>query len=734
MSKTAYPITTEPVSITLYCNIPFDNTYTHHSLISELFKYNNTQIYNKPLSPGTYPCEEFIDRRDYSKVGRPYVYPRWTLTDVFNFDFKNGILGDVVLELTNAQTNANYLKVDNRGVRWYYFITGINQLNNGTYRLSLELDVIMTYQDEFLNGIKDIPVFTERKHSHRYSENGLNFHCADFKSGDNLFAGVKPNIIKGVKFLDYDTNSMKTLKGIYWLYVCIDAHAYDSYTNSLLYESNGNKYPIYMIAIPINANSITYKKSDDSCLLTYSRTDIENGIKLLINDGSIHGCKISPYPPFSTDNDTNPSITINSNKDLTISTPNVSVISEDAYSKEYMMTIGGSKLLYAKVLQSLDNTWKKALTYGFVCVSEQNEPTYKHINLKYSDFDLRNSSVPTINSQRFEDPKLFFAPFRKYIINAQYATQGYEFHLELYCSQYTTNSNADIIGFKTHATAYIGDNNYYTEITNVAGQSTFANYNYEKLGLACSVNYNMPCGENALDVFNSTQQQSFYTSKVASGITAGISIGGGIASVVGGAGLIGTGAGSAMGMAMVAGGMSAIAGGSAGMINTIKSTTAKLEDLKNTPDSINISGSNFISDINILKYSYSLPYVTIYDCDLLTKKNANDYFYSYGYQTARNCYFNTELKYDYSGGKIDNNLFGRTIFNYIKTQEDITNKINADIPHIIKKKLSSIFNQGITLWSFFGIKGLWNTTNPTSQEYVENWFLKNELDNTEYNG
>ena len=257
--------------------------------------------------------------------------------------------------------------------------------------------------------------------------------------------------------------------------------------------------------------------------------------------------------------------------------------------------------------------------------------------------------------------------------------------------------------------------------------------------MSSSVNYIFPCGENALDVFNSTSAQAFYQSKTASGITAGLTIAGGVGSIgLGIAGAIGSmGMSTPMSAGLIATGAGAIASGTASLVNTYKSTNAKIEDLKNTPDSINISGSNFVTDdcIGKLGTTNCLPYVVVYEVSSVTKQNADEYFYRYGYQVARDCYFNLSLDYDNSTNhKIDTNLFGRTIFNYIQIQEDITNKINADIPYIVKKKLSNIFNQGITLWSFFGLKGLWNGTNPTSQDYVENWFFKNELDNTEYNG
>lgn len=730
--KTAYPNTREPVSITLYRNIPFDNTYKHHSMISNLFTYDGTGIYTGGSGAGL-PCERFLNMRD---TLHNYIFPRTQKpSEVYNFEYGNGLITKLTLELTAEETNSNYLKVVCGNDVYYYFITAISQKNYETYELTLEIDVLMTYQDEFLDGMRDVPVFTQRKHSHRFSNNGLIYHCADYKNGESIFAGVKPNIVLSHKDLTYGNSEMNKLYGINWLYVCIDAKTSDEYAKPLLYEMKKHKFPIYMIAIPLNVNKLTYKKSDGTYELSYTRTEIENAIKLLVSDNLIHGCKISPYPPFTLDNNSNATIQLVGDRELTISCDDVDVISETYSAKEYKMNIGESELFYCKVLQDIDNTWKKALTYGFAVVSVENNGSHKHNKLKYSDFNLTNASEPTINDARYDEPKLKFAPFRKYYLNSQYATQGYEFHLELYCSNYGWETDNDIIGFTTYTTAYIGDNNIYTEINEVSGETIFAHYKYEKLGLACSINYNMPCGQNALDVFNTTQHQSFYTSKVASGITSGLTIAGGVASIVIGAGMTAGSAGTLTpaGMAMMAGGMAGIASGTAGVANTIKSSISKVEDLKNTADSINISGSSFISDLNTLGTTYGLPYVSIYECDVLTKRNANDFFYQYGYETARECYFNTDLYFDNVGGVIDNNLFGRTIFNYIQIREDITNKINADIPMIVKKKLSSIFNEGITIWNFFGFDYLWGIFLYESVGKVHTkWFMKNELDNTEY--
>ena len=61
--KTAFPNLRSPVQITIYNNIPFDNTYKHHSLISNRFTYNGTAIYTGgSLVANVPPKERFIDR------------------------------------------------------------------------------------------------------------------------------------------------------------------------------------------------------------------------------------------------------------------------------------------------------------------------------------------------------------------------------------------------------------------------------------------------------------------------------------------------------------------------------------------------------------------------------------------------------------------------------------------------------------------------------------------------
>lgn len=746
--KTAYPQTQGTCQIRLYSNIPFDNTYKHHTIISDKFTYNTAQIYQKPTS--TYrPCEQFIDRQDFSKPYYPYYYPRYDLTGEFNFNFTNGLIGSVTLELTPEQTNANYMRLKCGNDYYYYFITGISQDNADTYTLTVELDVLMTYQDEFLDGVKDVPIFTIRKHSHRFM-GSLSPYCADLKTGDDAFAGVKPNIIVSKINLPYN-NNLTSIKELKWLYICVDnqlktfvnnkEEIFPSYNH--LYRFKENILPLSMVVIPLLPTSIgthnlsggvTYRYYDNGTPITknVSVDDLRQCIQWLINDGSIYGCKILPYPPFTLEDNSNLEFDDTNNKLIITASSGVlleTTLEGGATRRIYQLTFGNNKISFA--YWNTLTTLSKLMNYGALCVDKQVDVEYELTPLRVSELGIDTQTIPSILNTRLIDPKLKFAPFRKYILNAQYSSEGWEFHPELVCSDNLLNTTTYYFRFKSVVSAYIGDNNFYTYI--YSNQvSTFNNYKYEKIGLANNVNYTIPCGTNALEVFNSTQAQSFYQSKTASGITSGLTIAGGIASF--GLGVLGAIPSAGASTSLIAGGATAIAGGVASLVNNFKSTSAKIEDLKNTPDSINISGSNYITDNAIAEDTNALPYVLIYECANVIKENADDYFYDFGYQVSRCCYFNTELKVTApSTNYIDNNIFGRTIFNYVQTNEDITNKINANIPLIIKQKISNVLNQGVTLWSFFG-SSLYNSTIPQSNKYLDNWFMKNALDNTEYYG
>lgn len=739
--KTAYPQYQGTTNIRLYSNIPFDNSYQHHSIISRYFvNGDGDEIYSDAGDTKGLPKERFINRK---KLDQTYYYPRYNITGEFNFDYSNGLVCSVVLELTPEQTNANYMRVEshnNNGREYYYyFITGITQVNADTYRLSLELDVLMTYQDEFLNGIGEYPVMTNRKHCHRFCSNGHMPYSSDLKTGEDTFAGVKPSIIEGDYALSY--KYLDDFEDVLWLYICADTSQFDfsDYPDTqakITFTCNEVQYPFIILALPLNAGLII-KRTDDSVFATYTKEDIKKMIATsLINNGSIKGSKISPYPPFGTYD----SVEVDGSGNV------VMTASQETFEDlsliqmlDFKTNTDNEYVAFKKVGGTWEGSFIDVVFGGAFILCNFYQYGYEmSVDSSFDDL-FKYSVAPDIQANRVNDPKLLFAPFKKYVLMAQYTSDGCELYPELLFSEFVTDYNYgySYFNFETFTTPYIGDNSIFTFLKPIfmpPSSFAFSSYQYNRIGLSGSMNYTIPVGENALDVFNATQQQSFYQSKVASGITSGLTIAGGIGSIVLGAtmGVSSAGALTPMGAGLIAGGASAIAGGIASMANTIKSTNAKIEDLKNTPDSVSVAGSNFLSDYTINKDFKCHPFIAVYGVADIIKKQANDFFYNYGYQVGRECYFNKNLSYTPADKTTDDNIFGRQIFNYVQLNEDITNKINNDMPIIIKQKLSKIFNQGITLWTFFGNPSLWSSSDSLGNYDPDKWFMKCIKDNTEY--
>lgn len=721
--KTAYPQVSGTCSITLYSNVPFDNTYANHSLISDLFKYNNSGIYTKSGTPTPIAKEQFLDRKNWSATGKPYYYPRYKLTGEFNFNFSNGLLANVTLELTPAQTNANYMKVTCGSDDYYYFITGISQNNFETYTLSLELDVLMTYQDEFLEGIKDMPVVTDRKHCYRYTNDGKMPHCADLRSGEETFAGVKPQYIVDTKLAHFKDSIYKSyFEDVVWLYICLDqvVETFEGTDYNMHFIYKGVDHPLSMACVPIHTKGCdidisyyvgTYPAGSYTGIYSSTKATLQKVMENLVGSGHVHGCKLSPYPPFSTED-----VHIYKDSDGNI----------DIRIPSTVLTTGSYNWLWESDKANIRIVDRGDNHYWFFII-EEKESQYELEDMVLS---VKNTNKPAPTSSRYLDPKLLFSPFRKYCLSASYGS--YEIYPELFYAKGVFSSNT--IPLKSVSSCFIGDNTFYTYVASIEDENDekiIYNYELENIGLSSNVNYIIPAGQNALEVFNATQSQAFYQSKTASGITAGLTIAGGVGSIVAGGILAATGYGASIGVGLIGGGATAVASGLASTSNIIKSTNAKIEDLKNTPDSFNVAGSSYTSDVG--RANRLLPYLIVYGCSEEIKERANDFFYNYGYQVARECYFNVELKDDFDDtGDVDLNLLGRDIFNFVKLNEDITNKINADIPLIVKQKLSKIFTQGITLWSWFGFAELWSSSaEPSSTYYLDRWFLKCDLDNTE---
>ena len=679
------PSKIEPVTITLYRGVPFDKNYSDH-----FFRPPLTQ---QGVSLSGYSMEDIL--------GNEFIYPRFVLSGTFNFNYNNGLVTNVILEVSNDFDSANYMVVTSTSKTFYYFITNVTILNHSnadymiTCKYDLELDVIATYQNEFMNSIKNYPVEVERKHCQRFpigSGSALPY-CSDMMLNEEYIGQCNPNIIKKVvtpnmnienlSVTNVEDNRLK-LKDIKWLYISASSF---SQLNYKMEGYNGLKIPNVTIIIPLVT---TFKMTWDG-LGTPISINVEKWINEYYDNVGNYTAKISPYPPFNSFPNAN--ITLTYGTDLYGRTTSELTLDfgDDVTSLgsgTYLLDVDETEL-YLFVMSD---------DKSVLILNNQNGTNYRY---NYVPLTEVKSSKPTTSTSRDElyEVKMLFSPYTKYIMSAQYGIQQ-EIHPESAFSQhkpksasikmYNTDENSityTYFSFLVTATAYGGDLTFSAFPTFATlGTNTSTYYRSINRGFINSPSYIYPIGSDALKTFQQTQQSSFTTQKVGQTIGGVLSVAGGIAGILTGH--------------AVAGGL-AIAGGVASIGKSISTSYAKYDDLANTPDTMSNVGANAVHDYAVGNTLH--PYLVVYELSSSEKEMVFDYFYEYGYNVQRCCYFNTELyPSDYNDNNwVDSRIFTRYTFNYVKLSEDITNKITDNtIPFIVKQKLSNIFKDGIRLWMF----------------------------------
>lgn len=709
------PTSTNPVTITLYRNYPFDNTYSDTCLLSRKFTYNGSVIGADSNS--------FLDLKNSNNE---FIFPRTSKTGTYNFAFGNGLVTSLILELNDDEINSNYLKVECSVSHevYYYFITQILQKNETTYLINLELDVFMTYGDDFLEVLKDIPVMTERKHCIRATNAGYP-KCSDLVKQDSLFAGVKSNIFEYTKKLEFGVEDQQHnfLRKYNWCYVIrkIESDA----TKNWAYSENGILHPYIVICFPMVTMKF-YRLVNGVDTLIQTINPQENMKFWGINEYVYKIC-ILPYPPFnSLDTQLGSNILLSQTDDelsIRIDENNIHSVGSSAITTEVILDIEDD--VKVRVDKALPSQSFMAILNGFGYAIP-----YKRVRLmdNYSEID---SSRPSIESgeNRFEY-RLYLPPFREYKLRT-FADDGVTISPQLRFNKSYKNIGIswDYYFPKTIVSTNPDNTTYFTSM----GVQDLSDYK-SKIGLGTSYYYSMPTSYTALQHFLNTASAEYNNSKLINGLKGIIGMGLGGATL--GYGIQNEKASATMG------GIAGVASGAVTLIDNITSRYALMEDLKNTPSNLTTGGSTFTFDYAMSYYCGldMLPYIQIYKADDSILKSAGEYFYKFGYEVNRECYFNTELKTDETSATCVN-IFNRTLFNYVKLSEDIATKLigyndsaNAisGIPLTIAKKFSDILMKGITIWNFFGFTTLQNKVNTSGVYDVFKYFHKHTYCNAEF--
>ena len=707
------PTSVNPVTITLYQGVPFSNNYEEHTLLSPRFKHIKGQTQTNVGNSK----EAFLNMRVLNR----YIYTRTTKTGTYNFAFGNGLVTSVVMELTDNEINSNYMKVTSgtSGTTddYYYFITGITQKNEVTYLLNLELDVFMTFGEEFLSSIENKPVLVERKHCRRILDDGLsqliNPVCLNQES---TFSQLKSNIIKQftpLEFKDYIngiTNYNDIMKEFNWIYIIVGKGSSviknDDY---LRYQENGVSYPYAIFCLPTKPFYMRGEIAEISSGPTvYTTRSIEisplTELKKFVDDTATQKIILSPFPPFKIcDNLIMKRISGGIGYEMNwIQRPN-----------SYNNTSYYDLLLFSGLTSNYYGTEFRVVYYPYTIESQTFYRGYIQIlegyggEIAYKEVsNFFNTTHPTISNTRDTgEYKLQIAPFKDLRMSSYY---GGEYRVPTQML-FLNTSGADRFNIKPNSI-----------VTTNAESNSYFNYVYlnqysvnGKIGLENSVSYNLPTGSNAELLFNQTQSEQYTNSKVVGAITNGLKVIGGALGVV---------FGGAMGKV---GGAMAIASGVTGEINTFTDWSAKLEDLKNTPNSYTFGGSSYAYD-NAIASSQSqtlLPYLITYGVTPIEEEMAGEFIYHYGYEYNAENYFN---KYIYNAS---DNIFERRVFNYVKIREDITTKlVNKNLPLIVSQKINDVLNAGIKFWTFFAFD---LTQESVVEDVLDNYFQKSKKCNAE---
>lgn len=733
----------EPVNITLFSGVPLDNSYENHPFFAD-FKGVST-IYGG----GTLPSDKtwrFIFRRFIFNCSSTHSM---TLTKRYILNTSNGLIADVVINSNDCYhtyfDTPNYLQVTfYDGVKsdyLFYFVTNVEKvsINNTTYRLSLELDVIGCYSNEILTSLYGRRILTGRKHCRRLDETGV-LKCGDIMSFEDITTNFKPSKIERIEqilpFLGQTPSSGELFKYVYeglkWVYVLFDTHNEENVGASNI----GISLPYGVVCFPLLEKGKTLKiYTGVGTSATLIRTYTGDELLEIFDNTYVLDTKVSVLPPFNPlKGAPDVIITVTGSNDISINFTKFTSGSLGAFTA-VSLTVNTNKYL----MLSDVNTNK--LLNGFLIVNYNNS---NYLTLKNIGLYNNPTTMPTVDDKYVLEPKLYVEPITTYTIYSPWG-DNYDLPVAEIIENGGANGDASVNPYTVSIevnyifTPYPSDNSLetYIKVINILSDSNHTINKLSYIGKTSKVtpDYKYIMATDVYKNFIAIQGATYNLNK-------GFGIASDVISYLGSG--LGAGVGSAqMDFTEVAkSGTQAVKSALSIAKKSISYFTDK-KDMVNTPDNIKNTGNNIIKDI--LRYKnekiyplYSDFYKTISSFLVVTKPQENEmnkfkyFFYWYGYQVKRYCVFNDNLSYTTNNTDYDDQIFNRTLFNYIQFDEDITSLLTEISNPVIKNKIATIFMNGIRLWTFFNFKMFDNDfIEHELQGRIGQYYLRSEYDNSE---
>lgn len=528
----------------------------------------------------------------------------------------------------------NYLFYNNGNKRYYAFITKKEYVSETCTKIDFKLDVMQS----FMFNYEIDESFIEREHQDRFTKNGNNLNLKYNIESENLDAGNEYDIVSSNKLKDNDNAPA----GLVWVEVLASqAIATGSYSNTdtstfknrcaTLYQ-NEVRTGLYCYLFPtvIGKNSLTGSK-----FYTYDGTGAIVGLNDLMaslaSSTAVLAMRVLHYCPIK----------------FNIST----------YSNGYLITFPSGYKNNASD-NNYDTTAMRVVTANasnFGGVDFSNYGGYilnlyrikENINDTLTTRILPRVLMPTklsINNQKNIDyePKLYTYPYQFYQL-CDYQSLPLKIKNE-YINEAKNIMYIQSVGIQSKAKLYVKDYN---------------NDNGKEYNTTNSTISELPLSNDAY-ISYMAQNKASATTGVALNIATGL---------------------GTLGLGLATGGIGLIAG--VGMaVNSatqIANNLIKMQDLKDTPDSIRQAGNN--AEFDLLDNNYQIVLSELRIKESYRTKLFN-YFYHYGYKCNDFKKPNTRSRY---------------YFNYIKTiGANIKTNIDADF----RAEIENAYNNGITIWHY----------------------------------
>lgn len=567
----------------------------------------------------------------------------------------------------------------------FYFITNITQYNGKIYKFDLEMDVWTTY-DRDTNPISfKTTIFTERKHCNRWSEDFDYIHLYneyaalpdDIDSHHSASILTNINSIKTTQFSN-DEKINKLYFGTTWKYIFVNLNntylqqynpknktLEDSKEVSSFIKNQNLNYMIICIPIDCKIKVITNDTTSQS--LEGYLYDISEHLKT----SAILGIKVTNIPPCSL-------IKSNITYDTTNNEYNIDISNQS--TNEIIKYYRDVDTKYLNPILIIDEV--KSLPINFALPITNTSITF----IQYKKTKLKNMIY---------EPKLFTSPYMIQGIQPQYG-RCYPYDFYLY-----GDSAKDSIKMIKDGMCLLNEN-YETYI--YKGSNIVDNED-----MAISYSLNNPC-DMPYDIDAYKQAMATSRNSMIMGMLTNTS----------------TSLNSTIGNTITNNIPNAIKSG-LDIISTPLNYVAKINDLKNTPNTMASNGSSILYFLD--KYNLETKYVT-YEMPQTEKEIVFDYYYNYGYRLDKMQWYNPTYIRDLNVESIHNLKYNqdiiliRKLFNYFKTNDDsLIEKMNFEAPLPIKQVIASILQKGTKIWTL--IKGKSMTDDELldcflSEDY-ENW-------------